>query len=168
MKWIAERKQVSLVNIFTSGFNQINAAILQLNSILIKICIQSSVLDQLTKHGGGGGGVGMDIFWNHTFFSWGLKELCKYGDIFNNTQHKNNNCDTCERVCKVRHCHHISSNLLTATLIEVSREFLFCTLSAFCFGPSFTQWITSFIKNIWSCVLKNSFSTTPFWNPMRH
>ena len=42
------------------------------------------------------------------------------------------------------------------------REFLFCTLSAFCFGPSFTQWIYTFYKNISSCVLNNGFSTAPF------
>ena len=29
---------------------------------------------------------------------------------------------------------------------SVSREFLFRTLSAFCFGPSFTQWIHTFYK----------------------
>ena len=45
---------------------------------------------------------------------------------------------------------------------SVSREFLFCTLSAFWFGPSFTQWIHMFYKNISSCVLNNGFSTTPF------
>ena len=44
---------------------------------------------------------------------------------------------------------------------SVSREFLFRTLSAFCFGPSFTQWIHTFYKNISSCVLNNGFSTAP-------
>ena len=41
---------------------------------------------------------------------------------------------------------------------SVSREFLFRTLSAFCFGPSFTQWIRTFYKNISNCVLNNGFS----------
>ena len=47
---------------------------------------------------------------------------------------------------------------------SVSREFLFRTLSAFCFGPSFTQWIHLFHKkkNISSCVLNNGFSNASF------
>ena len=44
----------------------------------------------------------------------------------------------------------------------MSREFLFRTLSAFCFGPSFTQWIHTFYKKISSFVLNNGFSTAPF------
>ena len=47
-------------------------------------------------------------------------------------------------------------------VVSVSREFLFRTLSAFCFGPSFTQWIHTFYKNISGCVLNNGFSTAPF------
>ena len=45
----------------------------------------------------------------------------------------------------------------------VSRDFLFRTLSAFGFGPSFTRWINTFYKNISSCVvLNNGFSTSSF------
>ncbi|KAL9982944.1 hypothetical protein ACROYT_G005059 [Oculina patagonica] len=44
----------------------------------------------------------------------------------------------------------------------VSRDFLFRTLSAFGFGPSFTQWINTFYNNISSCVLNNGFSTSSF------
>jgi len=42
----------------------------------------------------------------------------------------------------------------------VSRDFLFRTLSAFGFGPSFTRWINTFYNNISSCVLNNGFSTS--------
>ena len=42
----------------------------------------------------------------------------------------------------------------------VSRDFLFHTLSAFSFGPSY--WIHTFYNNISSCVLNNGFSTQPF------
>ena len=42
---------------------------------------------------------------------------------------------------------------------SVSRTFLFRTLSAFCFGPSFIQWIRTFYKNISSCIMNNGFST---------
>ena len=45
---------------------------------------------------------------------------------------------------------------------SVSRDFLFRTLSAFHFGPSFIQWIHTFYNNISSCVLNNGFSTAPF------
>ena len=38
----------------------------------------------------------------------------------------------------------------------VSRDFLFRTLSAFGFGPSFTRWINTFYNNISSCVLNNA------------
>ena len=41
----------------------------------------------------------------------------------------------------------------------VSRDFLFRTLSAFGFGPSFIQWIHTLYNNISSCVLNNGFST---------
>ena len=44
----------------------------------------------------------------------------------------------------------------------VSRGFIFRTLSAFGFGPSFIQWIHTFYNNISSCVLNNGFSTQPF------
>ena len=44
----------------------------------------------------------------------------------------------------------------------VSRDFLFRTLSAFGFGPSFIQWIHTSYNNISSCVLNNGFSTQPF------
>ena len=44
----------------------------------------------------------------------------------------------------------------------VSRDFLFRTLSAFGFGPSFTRWINTFYNNISSCVLNNGFSTSSF------
>ena len=44
----------------------------------------------------------------------------------------------------------------------VSRDFLFRTLSAFGFGPSFIQWIHTFYNNISNCVLNNGFSTQPF------
>ena len=45
---------------------------------------------------------------------------------------------------------------------SVSRDFLFRTLLAFQFGPSFIQWIHTFYNNISSCVLNNGFSTAPF------
>ena len=45
---------------------------------------------------------------------------------------------------------------------SVSRDFLFRTLFAFYFGPSFIQWISTFYNNISSCVLNNGFSTAPF------
>jgi len=45
---------------------------------------------------------------------------------------------------------------------SVSRYFLFRTLSAFHFGPSFIQWIHTFYNNISSCCLNNGFSTAPF------
>ena len=44
----------------------------------------------------------------------------------------------------------------------VSREFLFRTLSAVCFGPSFIGWIHTFYNNISSCVLNNGFATANF------
>ena len=44
----------------------------------------------------------------------------------------------------------------------VSRDFLFCTLSSFGFGPSFLQWIHTFYNNISSCVVNNSFCTQHF------
>ena len=44
----------------------------------------------------------------------------------------------------------------------VSKDFLFRTLSAFGFGPSFIQWIHTFYNNISSCVLNNGFSTHLF------
>jgi len=44
----------------------------------------------------------------------------------------------------------------------VSRNFLFKTLQAYGFGPSFMQWISTFYKNISSVVLNNGFSTAPF------
>ena len=40
---------------------------------------------------------------------------------------------------------------------SVSRDFLFRTLLAFQFGPSFIQWIHTFYNNISSCVLNNGF-----------
>ena len=45
---------------------------------------------------------------------------------------------------------------------SVSRDFLFNTLAAFHFGPSFTRWIHTFYNNISSCVLNNGYSTAPF------
>ena len=45
---------------------------------------------------------------------------------------------------------------------SVSRTFFFRTLSAFCFGPSFIQWIHTFYKNISSCIMNNGFSTALF------
>ena len=45
---------------------------------------------------------------------------------------------------------------------SVSRTFLRRTLSAFCFGPSFIQWIHTFEKNISSCIMNNDFSTALF------
>ena len=45
---------------------------------------------------------------------------------------------------------------------SVSRTFLFRTLSTFCFGPSFIQWIHTFYKNISSCIMNNGFSTALF------
>ena len=45
---------------------------------------------------------------------------------------------------------------------SVRRDFLFRTLFAFHFGPSFIQWISTFYNNISSCVLNNGFSTAPF------
>ena len=44
---------------------------------------------------------------------------------------------------------------------SVSRDFLFCTLSPFHFGP-FIQCIHTFYNNISSCVLNIGFSTAPF------
>ena len=41
---------------------------------------------------------------------------------------------------------------------SVSREFLFRTLSAACFGSSFIQWIDTFYNNIYSCVSNNGFA----------
>ena len=43
-----------------------------------------------------------------------------------------------------------------------SREFLFRTLSAAHFGPSFIQWIHTFYNNISSCVSNNGFATIHF------
>ena len=43
-----------------------------------------------------------------------------------------------------------------------SREFLFRTLSAACFGSYFIQWIHTFYNNISSCVSNNGFATTHF------
>ena len=48
------------------------------------------------------------------------------------------------------------------TFDSVSREFLFRTLSAARFGPSFIQWIHTFYNNISSCVSNNSFATANF------
>ena len=45
---------------------------------------------------------------------------------------------------------------------SVSREFLFKTLSIFNFGPSFSQWVQTFYKNISSCVINNGYSTGLF------
>ena len=45
---------------------------------------------------------------------------------------------------------------------SVSIDFLFRTLLAFQFGPSFIQWIHTFHNNISSCVLNNGFSSAPF------
>ena len=45
---------------------------------------------------------------------------------------------------------------------SVNRDFLFRTLLAFQFSPSFIQWIHTFYNNISSCILNNSFSTAPF------
>ena len=45
---------------------------------------------------------------------------------------------------------------------SVDRDFLFNTLIAFNFGPSFLQWIHMFYTNISSCVLNNGFSTRLF------
>ena len=45
---------------------------------------------------------------------------------------------------------------------SVSRDFLFNTLAAFHFGPSFKRWIHTFYNNISSCVLNNGYSTAPF------
>lgn len=45
---------------------------------------------------------------------------------------------------------------------SVSRDFLFRTLSAFRFGPSFIHWIKTFYNNISSCVMNNGFPTPPF------
>ena len=42
---------------------------------------------------------------------------------------------------------------------SVSREFLFKMLSVFSVGPSFTQWVQIFYKNISSCVINNGYST---------
>ena len=43
-----------------------------------------------------------------------------------------------------------------------SRDFLFRTLHAFRFGPSFIHWIKTFYNNISSCVMNNGFATAPF------
>ena len=45
---------------------------------------------------------------------------------------------------------------------SVSRKFLFRTLSAARFGPSFIHWIHTFYNNISSCVSNNGFATTHF------
>ena len=45
---------------------------------------------------------------------------------------------------------------------SVSREFLFKTLPIFNFGPSFTQWVQTFYKNISSCIINNDYSTGLF------
>ena len=45
---------------------------------------------------------------------------------------------------------------------SVSREFLYCTLSAAHFDSSFIQWIHTFYNNISSCVSNNGFATTHF------
>ena len=45
---------------------------------------------------------------------------------------------------------------------SVSRDFLFRTLHAFQFGPSFIHWIKTFYNNISSCVMNNGFATAPF------
>ena len=44
---------------------------------------------------------------------------------------------------------------------SVSRDFLFRTLSAFHFGPSFIQWIHTFYNDISSCVLNKWFFHCP-------
>jgi len=44
----------------------------------------------------------------------------------------------------------------------VSRDFLFCTLSSFGFGPSFLQWIHTFYNKISICDVNNGFSTQHF------
>ena len=43
-----------------------------------------------------------------------------------------------------------------------SRNFLFCTLTCFDFGPSFLQWIHTFYDNISSWVINDGFSTRSF------
>ena len=45
---------------------------------------------------------------------------------------------------------------------SVNRRFMFETLSAFDFGPSFISWIRTFYQNITSSVMNNCFSTGPF------
>ena len=45
---------------------------------------------------------------------------------------------------------------------SVSRKFLFRTLSAARFGPSFIHWIHTFYNNISSCVSNNGFATAHF------
>ena len=45
---------------------------------------------------------------------------------------------------------------------SVNRQFLYKTLAAFNFGPSFIQWVYTFDQNISSCVLNNGFSTGLF------
>ena len=45
---------------------------------------------------------------------------------------------------------------------SVNRKFLYSTLAAFNFGPTFIQWIHTFYQNITSSVLNNGFSTGPF------
>ena len=42
---------------------------------------------------------------------------------------------------------------------SVNRKFLYSTLAAFNFGPTFIQWIHTFYQNITSSVLNNGFST---------
>ncbi len=60
----------------------------------------------------------------------------------------------------------IQGRLISADLKKafdsVSRNFLFRALSAFHFGPQFTQWIHTFYNNISSCVMNNGFLTAPF------
>ena len=62
--------------------------------------------------------------------------------------------------------YHIQGRLVSIDFKKafdsVSRDFLFRTLAAFQFGPSFTRWIHTFYNNISSCVLNNGFSTAPF------
>ena len=41
---------------------------------------------------------------------------------------------------------------------SVNRQFLYKTLAAFNFGPSFIQWVRTFYQNISSCILNNGFS----------
>ena len=45
---------------------------------------------------------------------------------------------------------------------SVNRQFLYKTLAAFNFGPSFIQWVRTFYQNISSCILNNGFCTGLF------